>query len=230
MTILEVYEKYNIMPQLQEHQLRVAAVGKIICDNLTESIDADKLVPDSDPGSARYSLDIVTACLLHDIGNIIKFDLSKTKAMLNADLDLEYWQKVKDKFVEKYGSDEHVASVAIARELGVSERVLELVDCVGFHQAEDNLKSGDLGKQICAYADMRVMPKGITSLQERFADLRIRYAHRQNEWGGQDKRDIFEKNLVEIEKQIFEKCSILPGDITDERVKKYVLELKGFSL
>ena len=29
----EIYTAYKIMPNLQLHQLRVAAVGKLICDN-----------------------------------------------------------------------------------------------------------------------------------------------------------------------------------------------------
>ncbi len=225
MTILEVYEKYKVMPQLREHQFRVAGVASVIIDNLLPITDKEE---------------VVAACLLHDIGNIIKFDLSKSKNLLsrgagsgfagNVDLDLDYWQKVKDEFVEKYGEDEHVASVAIAKELGVSNRVLELVDCVGFEQAEGNLKSGDLGKQICAYADMRVMPKGVRSMEERFADLRVRYAHRNNEWGGPDKRYTFERSLREIEKQIFKKCKITPGDITEETVQSVMLELKNFEI
>jgi hypothetical protein len=219
MTILEAYEKYKIMPNLAEHQLRVAAAASQILDNLSPS-----------PSPYKERGNVVLACLLHDIGNIIKFDLSKTKNVLNVDLDLDYWQKVKDEFVKKYGADEHVASVAIARELGVSNRVLELVDCVGFSQAEGNLKSGDLGKQICAYADMRVNPGGVVGMEERFTDLRVRYNHRANEWGGHDKREVFEKSLREIEKQIFKNCKILPGDITEEKIRPIMLELKSFKV
>ena len=38
MTILEIYEKYKIMPQLRTHMLRVAAVGKIVCDAVNEKV------------------------------------------------------------------------------------------------------------------------------------------------------------------------------------------------
>lgn len=219
MTILEVYEKSKIMPNLAEHQLRVAAPASQILDNLSPS-----------PSPYKERGNAVLACLLHDIGNIIKFDLSKSKNLLNVDLDLDYWQKVKSEFVKKYGEDEHIASVAIARELGVSDRVLELVDCVGFSQAEGNLESGDLGKQICAYADMRVNPGGVVGMEERFKDLRVRYANRTIEWGGQDKRDVYEKNLRAIEQEIFTKCKILPGDITEEKVRPIMLELKSFKI
>ena len=62
MTILEIYEKYKIMPQLQEHQLRVASVAKTICDHLLVPVHTDH---------------VVSVCLLHDMGNILKFDLQK---------------------------------------------------------------------------------------------------------------------------------------------------------
>ena len=34
--ILDIYDEYKIMPNLQEHMLRVAAVASLICDNFDE--------------------------------------------------------------------------------------------------------------------------------------------------------------------------------------------------
>ena len=39
MKISEIYEKYKIMPNLQEHMLRVAGVASIICDNFSKKIE-----------------------------------------------------------------------------------------------------------------------------------------------------------------------------------------------
>ncbi len=58
--ISEIYEEYKIMPNLREHQLRVAAVAAQICDNFNKPLNKKE---------------IITACLLHDMGNIIKFKL-----------------------------------------------------------------------------------------------------------------------------------------------------------
>lgn len=215
MNIIEIYNQYKIMPQLQEHQLKVAGVASLIINNLSLIIN---------------KREIIIACLLHDMGNIIKFDLSQAKNILNLDLDLNYWQGVKDEYIKQYGSDEHLATIKIGKELNLSGRILDLIYCVGFGQAEDNLKGGDLAKQICAYADMRVMPKGVVNMDARFADLRVRYAHRAGEWGGQDKREVFEKSLKEIEKRIFENCKIKPGDITEGSVLPIMLELKEFNI
>ncbi len=55
MSIGTIYKKYKIMPQLQEHMFRVAAVALLICENFEDSLPKE---------------DIVTACLLHDMGKI----------------------------------------------------------------------------------------------------------------------------------------------------------------
>ncbi len=60
MTIQQLYEKYEIMPNLQLHMYRVAAVAKMICDHFQKPINKQE---------------VIITCLLHDIGNIIKFDL-----------------------------------------------------------------------------------------------------------------------------------------------------------
>ena len=60
MKISEIYQKYQIPPHLQLHMYRVSAVAWTICDNFDEELDKIK---------------IVAADLLHDMGNIIKFDL-----------------------------------------------------------------------------------------------------------------------------------------------------------
>ncbi len=57
--IIQIYSQYKIMPTLQQHQLRVAGVAKQICDSISEPIDKEV---------------VVDVCLVHDMGNIIKFD------------------------------------------------------------------------------------------------------------------------------------------------------------
>ncbi|TSC86826.1 MAG: Uncharacterized protein G01um101416_591 [Microgenomates group bacterium Gr01-1014_16] len=47
MKILEIYAKYKIPPQLQTHQLRVAAVSKLICNNLKNFSETEIVVKNS---------------------------------------------------------------------------------------------------------------------------------------------------------------------------------------
>src|SRR3989344_2472976 len=102
MKITEIYEKYKIPPNLQLHQLRVAGVASIICDNFDKPLDK---------GS------IITTCLLHDMGNILKFNFDIFPEEFYGKQGRAYWEKVKQEFKEKYGEDEHKATHAIAEEL-----------------------------------------------------------------------------------------------------------------
>ena len=215
MRLEEIYRKYKIMPTLAEHQLRVAAVARLIGEQL---------------GLITDLKNITAACLLHDMGNILKFDLSKSKSVLNLDLDINYWQSVKAEYAKKYGSNEHHASMVIAKELGANARVLELIDCVGFMQAKANLKTSDTAKKICAYSDMRVGPFGVISLKERFADLRRRYEAKKTAASAESMRLKFEAALSEIEKQIFYGRGIKPGDITEAAIGRFVVELRSWNL
>ena len=221
MNILEIYKKYNIMPRLQEHQLKVAGVAKLICSNLSLSL------PTLGEG------DVVLACLLHDIGNIIKFDLFIADKFLGkfTKEDLAYWQRVKVDYIAKYGNDEHHASIEIAKELKVGERIIELIDCIGFQNGKKNAESEDFGKKICAYSDMRVWPKGVCFLEDRLTDLRVRYGEKHKLMGGDENLRLeFESGLREIEKQIFSQSKMKPEDITEELVVQAMDNLKNIEI
>ncbi len=218
MDITQIYTKYKIMPSLQLHMLRVAGVARIICENFKkpELINTEN---------------IVTACLLHDMGNIIKFDLSLFPQFLEPE-GLDYWKVVQDEFINKYGKDEHIATFAIATELGVSEQVLELVKSIGFSNSESNFNTNDFNSKISAYADFRVAPYGVDLLKNRLEDGRKRF--KINKMHTYDfKKDKFEqmvKFIEQIEKQIFEKCNLKPVQITETLVLTKLDELKKLQL
>jgi hypothetical protein len=155
------------------------------------------------------------------MGNIIKFNLGKLPELLEPQ-GLKYWQGVQAEFVLRYGKDEHAASIQIAREMKMPERVLELIDSSGFSQGLSNAKTNDWAKKICAYSDMRVAPKGLVSLEARLDDLRARYNQGQSNFQVRQ----FEDALREIEKQIFKHCNIRPEDITEVKVSKVADKLK----
>lgn len=207
--IIDIYKEYKIPPNLQTHMLRVASVASIICDNLTEQVDKEN---------------IITACLLHDMGNIIKFKMDVFPEFFEPE-GVEYWQKVKDEYIAKYGPDEHHASLEIVKELKMSERIFDLADAPSFIGAPHNAESEDYGMKIVDYSDVRVYPHGVVSIEERFLDLRKRYVQH-----GPDtpERAAFEGALREIQTQIFSKCKIKPEDITDQAIAPIIEELKGF--
>ncbi len=207
------------MPNLQEHQFRVAGVARIICENLNLELDKDS---------------VICACLLHDMGNIIKFKLDYFPEFVK-DGQLEYWQKVKEDYLEEYGHDEDRAALAIAEELGVSYDIQEIIDSIGFTHSIENMEGADFEKKIAAYADMRVSPYGIVTLRERLDEGHKRYSGSNKSTDKESHLEdeevkIFDDALFEIERQIFAVCSISPEEINDEAVSQNIESLKEFMI
>ena len=132
-------------------------------------------------------------------------------------------------YCQKYQTkDEHVATRAIAAELGVSKRVQKLVSAVGFKQGPDNAASSDYGRKICAYADMRVGPYGVMTLEDRLIDGAIRYSGEKFKPG--ERQDEFSIALRQIEDQIFDHLKINPENITDESIAPIVQQLRSYQI
>lgn len=198
------------MPMLVMHQMRVAGVAMQICESFDIEIDKES---------------IVKACLLHDMGNIIKFKLDQ-KPEWNEPLGTKYWQGVKDDFTLKYGNDEHHASLEIAKELGVSTCIYDLINCIDASVAEKIVTEDDFHKKICTYVDNRVSPYGVVSSEEHSLDAKKRYEDHPHAFN-EESRLYFIKNLYLIEKQIFSHCKVKPEDINDESIKKYLEKLQN---
>lgn len=160
MKVVEIYRKYEIPAGLQIHMLRVGAIAKIVLSNTTEELDEKS---------------VMQACLLHDLGNIVKFTLDGKG--IHVEEDLDYLKKVQAKFIKKYGVDDHEATMKILEEVGVTEKVKELVGKLGF--GSDVLRQiaeeKQLEPKIVLYGDARVSPYGVLSVKERMADLERRY-------------------------------------------------------
>lgn len=214
MNITTIYNDYLIMPSLQLHMYRVAGVAQLIVKHLSNEID-DK--------------NVISACLLHDMGNILKFKLDVFPEFLQPE-GFDYWHTVQNQYREKYGENEHEATLAIAREIKVSKRTYELMSAVEFSKAELNYQSADIARKICAYADMRVQPFGVTSLQARLEDGRKRFQVRKSQLYDTDRFNVQESYLKKIEAQIFLHCSIDPLDITEKSIQKLIPALQLFEV
>src|ERR1700749_4363638 len=95
----KIYEEYKIMSNLQLHQLRVASVAKLICGHFNEPINTRA---------------VLLACLFHDMGNILKSNLTTFPEFLEPQ-GREYWENVKADFVSRYGTNAHEGNVAISK-------------------------------------------------------------------------------------------------------------------
>jgi len=214
--ITDIYSEYKIMPMLAIHQIRVAAVANIVCDSLSVPVDKDN---------------IIKACLLHDMGNIIKFNLNHFPIQKNEPRGVDYWEQVKEEYIIKYGNNEHVASVKIAKELDMPNYVIDLVASVESALILDkSIKNdNDFGKKICNYADGRVTPHNVTSIKERSDEAKKRYENHPHYFSEKD-RFLFVSEMEEIEKEIFVHSKIKPEDINDDSVQNYIDKLKTFEL
>jgi hypothetical protein len=214
MKIQKIYDEYKTMPQLQLHMLRVAGVAKIICDNFQKEIEKES---------------VITAALLHDMGNIIKFNLNRFPEYLEPK-GLKYWEEVKGDYIKKYGQDEHLASEKIAQEIGVSEIVQEIIKAYGFKNAQKTLNYTGFERKITPYSDMRVGVNGIQSMDTRIDAGVKRYSKGRKK--GLNKITLLDlKNTWrKIEKQIFSHTKISPKNITDKGVAHLLPKLREFEI
>lgn len=207
-TIGQIYEAYNIMPNLREHQLRVAGVAKVICEAMETPLDTRSAVE---------------ACLLHDMGNILKFDLTRFPEFAQ-EKGLAYWEGIKSDFQKRYGHEEHVATYAIANEIGVCDKTMACLKAVGFSQAVKQAANPTWEHKICCYADQRVGPYGIFSLEERIQEGLARKPQ---------KSAIFDASveaLRELERQIFAKARVKPEEVGPRVTPQLIEELRGWTL
>lgn len=210
--ISHIYEQYQIMPALQLHQYRVAAVASMICDHF---------------GGVLERNEIISACLLHDMGNILKFDLEKFPEFLQPQ-GKEYWEGIKAEFARNYGGDEHVATIAIAEEVGVSLRTIELIKSISYVPQLLDPAYPEMSAKICEYCDLRVTPFGITSMADRWQDLQTRYQKKNASEERQQRLVLLQKNSQVIEDEIFSHCSISPDGITQASASDVIAALHDF--
>ncbi len=210
--ITELYDNYKIMPQLAMHQLRVAAVAYAIEQALFEPLHEEELI---------------SACLLHDMGNILKFDFAVFPEYLEPQ-GRAYWEEVREAWKKRYGTDEHAATLAIAREIGVSGRTMEYIDAVGFSKAAAAARGDSFEKKIACYADQRVAPQGVVSLDERLEEGFRRYAGREDRKEDDEAIAANAAALKEIERQIFSRASDTAESITPTLCEHHVAALKKY--
>lgn len=214
-TVQKIYEQYRIMPGLQLHQLRVAGVAKMMCDHFNEPIRAD---------------DVVLACLFHDMGNIVKSDLSLFPEFLKPE-GRAHWEFVKAEYIRAYGGEQHSVNAAIAHEIGLPERIVKWYDVSGFSKLAGIVKSDSLELKVYQYADLRVGPHGVLSLESRLAEGRARYAARRRPHYANDEAFAhLSAQARTLEKQLFAKINIAPEDITEEAVAPLIEELRKYEV
>lgn len=198
MQVNEIYIQYNIPSNLQKHMLRVAALSQIIAENWING-KLDKI-------------SIVSACLFHDMANIIKFNFDKPLLFEEEKHRINYWKKIQRGVLQTYGTNIHKATLKICKEIGLSERVQMLINKLKWSNSLSIIKNQDFESAICIYCDMRIGPFGILSLQERLTNLQKRNTMFDF--------DFISSSAASLEKFIQRNISVSTDLITDNQLSK----------
>ncbi|HQM15818.1 MAG TPA: HD domain-containing protein, partial [Candidatus Woesebacteria bacterium] len=160
-----LFTRYQIPHNLEQHLIQVASLGRLICQNWT--------------GSPLNQDHILTALLLHDIGNLVKYNLKQnwTKKILtessarNSHLpqSLTAWQELQTRFQQHYSQNADEANLAIVRELKIDPTIIKILSDHTFDDLEPLLLARNWTKMIFFYCDLRFAPTGIVSVAKRLS-------------------------------------------------------------
>ncbi|OGK09435.1 hypothetical protein A2767_05310 [Candidatus Roizmanbacteria bacterium RIFCSPHIGHO2_01_FULL_35_10] len=202
----QIYEEYMIPKNLQEHMLRVAALAEVLLENWTKG-NIDKS-------------EIIKACLFHDIAKPITFDPVKQLQYGMSYKDIERLKQLQERLKTKYGIVEHDVSVAICKEIGLSEAAVNIVSLSEWANIPRLLEENNLNSLVEIYCDMRIGPKGILSLKARLLDLERRVPSKNHE--------IYFSNGNLLEEKIKNNVQIDVNSITDQQINSSFQDLLDF--
>lgn len=196
MSVKQVYKQYLIPPNLQKHMLRVAALSAILAENWTgKEFDKEALV---------------VACVFHDMANIIKFKFGKPSLFKEEAAQAEYWKKVQQDTIKKYGNNVHLATFQICQEIGLPKNVLDIINKLEWDDTLKILDQQNYEVAIAIYCDMRMGPHGIMPLKDRIDNLATRNkAHDM---------DFIKKAATLLESTIQKYLAINLNDIVDTQL------------
>lgn len=196
MNILDIYETYKVPPNLQEHMLRVAYVGREISAGWLAKGEVD---------TAR----IVKTLLTHDMANILKYDFKASAHLMGSEQkNIGYWRQVQKECGVKYGSNEHFATMAIVREIGLDTRSLSILENMPAVNNANRIPDGDWELKICFYADFRVAPFSVTGYEKRMDDLIDRERKRGSPDTELKRLAGIKTYLADLERELKEKTSV----------------------
>lgn len=203
MNVRQTYEKYFTPKNLQEHMLRVASLSKIICDNwIGSKIDMEA---------------VIKACSLHDIAKPMTFDVSKQAQYGASPIEIANLENLQKLIKISYGSVEHEATIKMCQDVGMDKKSVNFVKNLEWKYIPRLFKNNDIESLIPIYCDMRIGPKGILSLQERFDDLKKRVSA--------DNYEDNVKNGKALEQKIKENVKIDLNSITDNNLNSLFTEI-----
>lgn len=215
--ISQIYQTFNIPKNLAMHMLWVTSIGALTIENWSGPvIDRDR---------------VISALLLHDIGNLIKFELSSSQAKkLYSKQELKKLVVFQKQMIGFYGDNADIANILILQELQVNKQIIQLLENHSFDYLPTLLDSENWNEKIVFYADLRVAPWGIVSVAQRVKNLRERYCHRNPDWNN---NSLYKKWLnwsTQLEDQLNQQTKIDLESIPQNRIEEKVLALSDYKI
>lgn len=215
---ISIYQAYALPKHLRDHMLRTAALVCWILDrwNGKDALDKDRMIK---------------ACLLHDIGNIVKGSDEKFRAIFPdsfSEDSWQYWLNVRAHIGKRYGTTDIEATLKIASEINVSADVIKLIQEKQFSNNVKTYNDTDFEVKICAYADQRVSPDGVLSIRDRLSEAKKRQKGIITSSVNKPNFEELKSCALKIEEQIFAYTQGKPEDITDASIERYIDQLKRY--
>jgi hypothetical protein len=145
---------------------------------------ADKLL-NSWTGPKLNQPMLLETMLLHDLGNLVKFDLSPAAPhLLLPAKALTFYHQLQKLWWLKFGQNANMTTSRLIAgfPLKNSSQITKLILGHTSGTLAATVKNHDWLQKICDYTDFRVGPQGLVSLTARFADLKRRYAYKHLDW------------------------------------------------
>lgn len=219
MTISDIYAQYPVTPNLARHMLRVGAVTHLIIGHWT--------------GPLLQEETMMKIALLHDMGNILKFDFEGNPRLLEEEQDnVEKWKDLRTEWASRFANEDEM-TYAIAAECGLSGEELGMMKDLGYGFMETIAQEKGYERKIVKYADMRAAPFGILPLSERIAEGHERYLNHPTHPMKEDKdgrREKLEKASLEVERQITSHCTMAPEEINDISIAPIMETLRSYEI
>ncbi len=217
--IQDIYDHYLVPSNLQKHMLWTAGIGDIITKSWQDSQNKIK------------AQDVITALLVHDLANIVKFDLSfKLATPMDPSRSLNEWRQIQEKFKARYGLKADQANLAAAKELGLSKQIINLLDDHHFKSIPKVIKNQNCGHQITLYADLRIAPTGIVSIKDRVIDLKNRYQAVDADWQDETVFKNRLKNCLNLEQEINQRTKVDITKIKQDELNQIAKNLRSFPI
>jgi len=217
MKVNQLFSRYKVLPNIQDHLLNTASFAYILTDNWKRK-EINKNI-------------ILESCLVHDIANIIKADLDKNDKILKEEIgNIEYWRKVKIEYINRYGRETDRATQLIAKEIGLSPLVNTIIQQSRFLNTTNIINSNNWELKVVTYSDFRIGPYGIVLLKERFREVKKRYRNKKKNVFIGKRADTLIKQSFILENQIQDRVKIDIEQITQKDINRNYKNLLGYNI